>query len=92
MIDEHGWKWAKKLYKNPKKYIRMTKIFRSQVKDIQARFKFGVEVPRTFEDAVRLDKESGNMKWAVARAKEMEQSFEYKTFMVLGAGDFSFMM
>ena len=81
----------------------MTKIFRSQVKDIQARFKFGVKVPRTFEDAVRLDKENGNTKWAVTRAKEMEQSFEYKTFTVLGAGekhrkgikefrDFSFMM
>jgi len=43
------------------------------VKDIQARFKFGVEVPRTFEDVIRLDKENGNTKWADARAKEMEQ-------------------
>ena len=87
LVDEHGWKWAKKLYKNPKKYIRMTKIFRSQVKDMQARFKFGVEIPRTFEDAERLDKENGNTKWADARAKEMEALTEYKTFTVLKPGE-----
>jgi len=51
-----------------------------QVKDMKARFKFGVDVPRTFEDVVRLDKENGYTKWADARAKEMEQLFEYKTF------------
>jgi len=54
LVDEHGWKWAKKLYKNPKKYIRMAKIFKSQ--DMKARFKVGVEVPRSFEDAARIDK------------------------------------
>jgi len=54
---------------------------------MKARFKFGVKVPRTFEDAIRLDKENENTKWADGRAKEMEQLFEYKTFKALGAGE-----
>jgi len=33
--------------------------------------KFGIEVPRTVEDAVRLDKENGNTLWQDAIAKEM---------------------
>jgi len=85
LVDEHGWKWAEKLYKNPKKYIRMAKIFKSQVKDMKARFKFGVEILRKFEDAVRLDEENGNTKWANARAKEMEHLFEYKNFQGSGS-------
>jgi len=88
LVDEHGWKWAKKFYKTPKKYVRMAKIFKKRkVKDMKARFKFGVEAHRTFEDAASLDKENVNTKWADVRAKEMEQLFEYETFKALGAGE-----
>ena len=46
LIYQRGWKWAKKKGKSAKKYARMAKIFKSQVKDLKTRYKFGVEVPR----------------------------------------------
>ena len=49
--------------KNPKKFIRLAKIFKSQVKDIKARFEFGVEVPRGYQEAVKLYEKNGNTKW-----------------------------
>ena len=52
LTGKFGWKWARKFDKNKKKYVRLTKIFRSQVKEIKARYKFGIEVPRGVHDAL----------------------------------------
>ena len=42
--------------------------------------KFGIEVPRSVEDAVRLDKENGNTLWQDAIAKEMKSvRFGFRT-------------
>ena len=30
LVDTAGWKWARRLIKNPKKFVRMCKIFASQ--------------------------------------------------------------
>jgi hypothetical protein len=43
-------------------------------------FEFGIEIPYNFEDAERLDNENGNTLWRDARALEMKQLLEYKTF------------
>ena len=64
----------------------MAKIFKSQVKHLKARFKFGVEIPRTVEDALRLDKANGNTKWIDALNKEKDQLLSFKTFNVLDKG------
>ncbi len=34
--------------------------------------KFGIECPKTVEDALKLDKHNGNTMWADAVAKEMK--------------------
>ena len=47
-----GWKWAKGKDRNPKKFIRMAKILKSQVKDLKARYKFGVLVPRSVKECL----------------------------------------
>ena len=33
LIDEPGWRWARRLTKNPKKFIRMAKIFAAQARN-----------------------------------------------------------
>ena len=33
LLNEVGWKWAKKKTQNPKKFLRMVKVYKSQVKD-----------------------------------------------------------
>ena len=87
LTSTSGWKCAKsKTRRNPKKFIRMAKIFRSQVKDIQPIFKFGVGVARNYKDAVRLDEKNGNSLFQDANTKEKDQSFDYDTFNVLARG------
>ena len=83
LIYKPGWKWAKKKGKSPKKFIRMARNFKSQVKDLKARFKIGIEVPRGVNDAMRLDSENKNNKWMEAITKEKYQLFDFDTFEVL---------
>ena len=65
----------------------MVKIYKSQVKDLKSRFKFGIEVPRGVSDAMKLDKLNNNTKWMDAIQKEKDQLFDYETFEVLEKGE-----
>jgi len=49
-------------------------------------YKYGYEVPRDYNHAVKLDKHNGNTKWQDSTALEMSQLHEYKTFKDLGKG------
>ena len=68
----------------------MAKIFKSQVKDLKSRFKFGIEVPRGVKEAMMLDKKNGDNKWMEAISKEKNQLFDFETFEVLGKGKKAF--
>ena len=63
------------------------KIFKSQVEDMQPRFKFGVEVPRSVKEAMRLDEMNGNKLWIEAITKKRDQLFDFETFEVLAKGE-----
>ena len=52
----------------------------------QVRYKFGVRVPRTYGEAMTLDKENGNNLSGDATRRELEQIFSYKSFHDLGSG------
>ena len=45
------------------------------------RIKYGYEVPRTYEDAVRLDHRNGNTKWQDAVKTELDSINSYNTFV-----------
>ena len=47
---------------------------------------YGIEIPRNYEDGVRLDKLYGNNKWQDATKLEMGQLHEYETFHDKGIG------
>jgi hypothetical protein len=47
-------------------------------------FEFGVLIPKTWNDAVRLDATYGNDLWAVAIQSEMDQIASYDTFRDIG--------
>ncbi|MGL4933428.1 MAG: reverse transcriptase domain-containing protein, partial [Aeromonas sp.] len=49
-------------------------------------FKYGYEVPRSYADAMRLDKESGQPRWLTAVKTELEQIMEYQVFDDRGKG------
>jgi hypothetical protein len=48
------------------------------------RYKYGFEVPRTYEKALRLDKWNGNNLWADAATLELTQIDDYDTFINKG--------
>jgi hypothetical protein len=47
---------------------------------------YGIEIPRNYEDCVRLDKLHGNNKWQKATKLEIGQLHEYDTFQDKGIG------
>ena len=48
------------------------------------KYQFGYQVPRNYEDALRLDMENGNQKWQDAMDVEMAQIKEYGVFKDYG--------
>jgi hypothetical protein len=49
-------------------------------------WKFGVLVPQTHAQAIKLDKKNNITKWQDAKATEMGQLLEYQTFIDKGKG------
>ena len=87
LLDLQGWKWAKSKEGNPKKFIRMAKILKSQVKDLKARYKFGILVPRSCNEALSEDNKNNNTLWDGSLKTEIGQLDEYSTFKVLARGE-----
>ena len=52
----------------------------------QVSYKFGVRVPRTYGEAMTLDKDNRNNLWGDATRRELEQIFSYKSFCDLSIG------
>jgi hypothetical protein len=86
LLNQRGWKWAKKLTTDGKKYVALSKILTGKKKDGN-KFKFGVQVPRTVRQAYELDRTSNNTLWAEAMKKEIDQLMEYETFRILETGE-----
>ena len=48
------------------------------------KYMFGFEVPRNYNHALELDKKNGNTRWQDCTKVEMEQLYEYSTFVDYG--------
>ena len=80
LLGLEGWKRFKHIARKHGKFVRMAKqaylrSFRSAPK-----YKYGYEVPRNYEDAMRLDKIAGNSKWQEATNLELKQIDDYQVF------------
>jgi hypothetical protein len=82
LLDLPGWKRFRRLARNKKKINRLLRHARlNAMKNPRMKnFKFGVEIPRDYEDALRLDAENGNTMWQDAVNLELLQLDEYDTF------------
>ena len=64
LLEDPGWKRFKRYVDQGKKFIRMVKQANATKTDKKSiNVKFGVEVPRNFKDAIRLDGVNGNKLW-----------------------------
>ncbi len=80
LLNLDGWKQFRKLAKRQKKMVRA--INQSKLIQVRrsARFKFGFQVPRTYDEAIEIDNKNGNTKWQDAIKLEMDMIDAYKTF------------
>ena len=80
LLDTTGWKHLKRYAKTSNKLIRAVKQSRIHQVRASARYQHGFQVPKDFNDAMRLDKENSNTHWQDAMDLELTQIHEYKVF------------
>jgi len=83
MVDTPGWKWCKQYLKNPRKFINLSRIFTQQKSKKSKKYKFGAEVPRNLKHALELEKINGNIMWGEATEKEVNETLEHSTFIIV---------
>ena len=88
LLDTTGWKHLKRYAKTSKRLIRAVK--QSWIRQVRAsaRYQHGFQVPKDYNDAMRLDKENGNTHWQDAMDLELTQIHEYKVFKDTGKAKF----
>ena len=84
LLDTTGWKHLKRYAKTSKRLIRAVKQSRIRQVRASARYQHGFQVPKDYNDAMRLDKENGNTHWQDAMDLELTQIHEYKVFKGTG--------
>ena len=88
LLDTIGWKHLKRYAKTSKRLIRAVK--QSRIRQVRASvtYQHGFQVPKDYNDAMRLDKENGNTHWQDAMDLELTQIHEYKVFKDTGKAKF----
>ena len=88
LLDTTGWKHLKRYAKTSKRLIRAVKQSRIRQVRASARYQHGFQLPKDYNDAMRLDKENGNTHWQDAMDLELTQIHEYKVFKDTGKAQF----
>jgi hypothetical protein len=84
LLDKPGWKHFWHIAKNEKKFTRMVNQAKLKSFNTPPRYKYGYEIPRTYEQAKLLDQKNGNTLLGDATALEFSQIDEYVTFIDKG--------
>ena len=84
LLDTTGWKHLKRYAKTSKRLIRAVKQSRIRHVRASARYQHVFQVPKDYNDAIRLDKENSNTHWQDAMDLELTQIHEYKVFKDTG--------
>ena len=88
LLDTTGWKHLKRYAKTSKRLIRAVQQSRICQVRASARYQHGFQVPKDYNDAIRLDKENSNTHWQDAMDLELTQIHEYKVFKDTGKAQF----
>ena len=84
LLDTPGWKKLKRIGRRAKVLRRMLNASKRAQRYNEITYKFGVRVPRSVEEARRLDAENGNTLWQEAMDRELAQIKEYEVCHSLG--------
>ncbi len=84
LLDKPQWKRLRRyVTKGKKRFIRNIEVSVNTAKKT-AKFKFGVQVPNNFKEAVEIDNGNGNKDWQDVNQVEMDKMDEYKVFVDYG--------
>jgi hypothetical protein len=84
LLDTTGWKQFKFIAKQQKKFTRMVNQAKLRSYNTATKSKSGYQIPRNYAVAIRLDERNNNVKWQEAIDLELQQIYEYDTFVDLG--------
>ena len=85
LLDLPSWKCFRRLAKREGLIQRLCQQAKLRSFRTSPKYKYGYEVPKTYEHAVRLDAAAGNNKWKDANKLEMEQLRDYDVFIDKGS-------
>ena len=88
LLDTTGWTHLKRYAKTSKRLIRAVKQSRIRQVRASARSQHDFQVPKDYNDAIRLDKENSTTHWQDAMDLELTQIHEYKVFKDTGKAQF----
>ena len=88
LLDTTGWKHLQRCAKTSKRLIRAVKQSRTRQVRASARYQHGFQVPKDYNDAMRLDKKNGNTHWQDPMDLELTQIHEYTVFKDTGKAQF----
>jgi hypothetical protein len=71
------WKWAKAYIRKHNRTIRILKAHYVTTKGKNHKFQFGVRVPSSIPEALKLDELNGNSLWRDAIDKEIDKIIDY---------------
>jgi hypothetical protein len=84
LLDQPGWKQLKHIAKNEKKFT--CRVNQAKLKSFHTapKYKYGYEIPRTYEQAKRIDEKNGNPLWGDVTILALNQIDKYVTFINKG--------
>ncbi len=86
LLNIDGWKRCRKVAKKSKILGRMINQVRLKNFRNKPVYKYGVQCPRSHDEAMMIDEKNGDTRWAESEAREMAQLMEYDSFESLGIG------
>ena len=84
LLNLPGWKRFRRLAGRQDRMLRMTNQAKLRSFRTSPRYKHGHQVPRDYDEALRIDRMNGNTKWQDSIALELLQIASYHTFKDLG--------
>src|SRR5687767_12178778 len=85
LLTKPGWRRFKHMVGTEKRYINTLNKAQA-IKKQGPKLKFGIETPKHYNDALRLDRMNGDRLWQEAITTELDQINSYKTFTDTGKG------
>ncbi|MDJ0828176.1 MAG: reverse transcriptase domain-containing protein, partial [Rhodobacter sp.] len=86
LLDTPGWKFLARIGRRTKLLKRMIAASKRRQKQTAIRYKFGVRIPRNYQEAIDLDRENGNTLWQDAVQVERDAIQENDTYHSIGIG------